>query len=142
MGASAAVMGTRFKATPEFGPLGTLDAEQKATLVASDGDDTVQDPITDIAIGMTWPPGIAGRVMRNRFADEWLGRADELRAAVAADPEPFGWTARNNQAPDTVLNWAGESAGLVDGVRPAAAIVAETVAEAETLLRAAGRLVE
>lgn len=141
MGASAAVMGTRFKATVEFGPLANLDAEQKAALVASDGDDTVHDPIADIAIGMTWPPGIAGRVMRNRFTEEWLGRANDLRTAVAAAPEPFGWTARNNQAPDTILNWAGESAGLVDGVRPAAEIVAETVTEAETLLRGAAGLV-
>jgi nitronate monooxygenase len=141
MGASAAVMGTRFKATAEFGPLGNLDAEQKAALVASDGDDTVHDLITDIAIGMTWPPGIAGRVMRSRFTDDWLGRANELRVAVAAIPEPFGWTARNNQARDTILNWAGESAGLVDGVRPAAEIVEETAAEAETFLRRAARLV-
>lgn len=141
MGASAAVMGTRFKATVEFGPLASFDAEQKAALVASDGDDTVQDPITDIAIGMTWPAGIAGRVIRNRFTEDWLGRAEDLRAAVSAIPEPFGWTARNNQAPDTVLNWAGESAGLVDGVRAAAEIVAETVSEAETLLQRAAGLV-
>lgn len=134
-------MGTRFKATPEFGPLGNLDAEQKAALVASDGDNTVQDQITDIAIGMTWPTGIAGRVMTNRFTDEWLGRANELRAAVAAISEPFGWTARNNQAPDTVLNWAGESAGLVDRVRPAAEIVAEAVIEAEALLAEVARSV-
>jgi len=141
MGASAVVMGTRFKASVEFGPLASLDAEQKATLVASDGDDTVHDEISDVAIDMTWPPGIAGRIMRNRFTEEWLGRADALRAAVAADPEPFGWTIRNNQAPDTVLNWAGESAGLVDGVRPAAEIVQRTATEAEALLRGVAGLV-
>ncbi len=61
MGAAAAVMGTRFKVTPEFGPLGAMDAEQKAALVASNGDNTVQDEITDIALGMNWPAGIAGR---------------------------------------------------------------------------------
>ena len=117
-----------------------MDAEQKATLVASDGDSTVHDAINDIAIGMTWPEGIAGRVIRNRFTEEWLGRAEELRAAVAAVPEPFGWTARNNQGRDTILNWAGESAGLVTGVRPAAEIVADTVGEAEALLRGTARL--
>ncbi len=139
MGASAVVMGTRFKATPEFGPLATMDAEQKAALVASDGDNTVHDAITDIAIGMTWPEGIAGRVLGNRFTAEWLGRQDELRAEVA-NRERFAWTAENNQAPDTILNWAGESAGLVDGIRPAAEIVEATVAEAEALLRDVGRL--
>ena len=140
MGASAAVMGTRFKASVEFGPLRSFDSEQKAALVASDGDDTVHADITDIAMGMTWPTGIAGRVVRNRFTDDWLGRDEELRAAVAAIPEPFGWTGRNNQAEDTLLNWAGESAGMVDAVRPAAEIVASTVSEAETLLRGAANL--
>jgi nitronate monooxygenase len=139
MGASAAVMGTRFKATPEFGPA-SFDAEQKAAIIASDGDNTVHDAITDIAIAMTWPDGIAGRVIRNHFTEEWLGRQAELRTAVAAIPERFGWTTQNNQAPDTVLNWAGESAGLVDRVRPAAEIVTETAAEAEELLRASARL--
>lgn len=141
MGAAAVVMGTRFKATPEFGPLAALDSEQKAALVASDGDNTVLDEITDIALGMTWPDGIAGRVLRNRFTEEWLERRSELRAAVAAIPEPFGWTSRNNQAPDTILNWTGESAGLVDQVRPAGEIVARTVAEAEGLLRNATSVV-
>lgn len=141
MGAAAALMGTRFKATPEFGPLVTLDSEQKAAIVASDGDNTVHDEITDIAMGMTWPPGIAGRVIRNRFTEEWLDRDEDLRTAVAAIPERFGWTTRNNQSPDTVLNWAGESAGLVDAVRPAAEVLRETVAEAEELLRAAAGVV-
>lgn len=140
MGASAAVMGTRFKATPEFGPLATFDAEQKASLVASDGDSTVHDPITDIAIGVNWPDGIAGRVIRNRFADEWLGRADELQEAVAAVPEQFGWTTANNQSVDTILNWAGESSGLVKAITPAAEILSETLAEAESLLKAAAAL--
>ena len=140
MGAAAAVMGTRFKASAEFGPLGSFDAEQKAALVASDGDNTVHADITDIAMGMTWPTGIAGRVIRNRFTEEWQGRDDELRAAVAAIPEPFGWTGRNNQSEDTLLNWAGESAGLVDTVRPAAEIVTRTVAEAESLLRESAKL--
>lgn len=140
MGAAAAVMGTRFKASAEFGPLRSFDTEQKAALVASDGDDTVHDGITDIAMGMKWPTGIAGRVLRNRFTEEWLGHDGELRTAVAAISEPFGWAARNNQAEDTLLNWAGESAGMVDTVRPAREIVANTVAEAESLLREAANL--
>lgn len=140
MGASAVVMGTRFKATPEFGPMLNHDAVQKDAIVASDGDNTVQDPITDIALGMTWPPDIAGRVLSNRFTKEWLGRGPQLRQEVASVPEQFGWTTRNNQEPDTTLNWAGESAGLVDAISPASEIVTETVAEAEALLRRIGRL--
>jgi hypothetical protein len=39
--------------------------------------------------------------------------------------------------PETEINWAGESAGLVNAVRPAAEVVRATVAEAEALLRRA-----
>lgn len=142
MGAAAVVMGMRFKATLEFGPLVSHDAAQKAALVASSGDATVHDAVTDIALGMEWPEGIAGRVVRNTFTDEWVGRDVELRSAVAAIDEPFGWTSRNNQAPDTVLNWAGESVGLVNAILPAADVVREVSAQAEALLRASAKLVE
>jgi hypothetical protein len=43
--------------------------------------------------------------------------------------------------PATEINWAGESAGLVDRVRPAADIVRTIVADAERRLRTAASLV-
>lgn len=142
MGAAGVVMGTRFKATPEFGgPRTGLLAEQLAAIIANDGDHTVCDAITDIAMGLQWPPRIYGRVLANRFTAEWLGRDEELRAAVAQQQAPFAWTAANNSSPDTVLNWAGESAGLVSDILPAAEIVRRTVEEAERLLRAAAKVV-
>ncbi len=79
-------------------------------------------------------------MLRNRFADEWLGRAEELTKAVAAVPEQFGWTTANNQTPDTILNWAGESVGLVDAIKPASRVLSETLEQAEKLLRTAGGL--
>lgn len=140
MGGAAAVMGTRFKATTEFGPMVKHDAAQKQAIVDADGDGTRWAEVTDIAMGMVWPEGIAGRVIANRFTAEWLGRDEELRAAVAAIGEPFGWTSRHNSDTDTTLNWAGESAGLVDGVRGAAEVVSETVADAEAYLRRTSHL--
>ena len=136
MGAAGVVMGTRFKATEEFGTpqTGHLDL-QRAALVANNGDATVRDEITDIAIGMTWPKGIAGRVLSNRFTSEWLGRREALRAEVAAQSDSSAWSAANTSAPDTLLNWAGESAGLVHEILPAAEVVRRTVEEAESLLR-------
>lgn len=141
MGAAGVVMGTRFKATPEFGGPGTahLDLQQNA-IVANDGDHTVWDAITDIAIGMTWPEGVAGRVLANRFTGEWLGRAEALRAEVAAGEHPWSWSSTHTSAPGTMLNWAGESAGLVHELLPAAEVVRRTVDEAETLLREASRV--
>jgi len=136
MGASGVLMGTRFKATPEFGGpnTGHIDA-QRAGIVANDGDHTVLDAITDLAIGMEWPERIEGRVLANRFTDEWLGRHAELRAEVAKQEQRFAWTAAHNSEPETMLNWAGESSGLVHEVLPAAEVVRRTVEEAEVLLR-------
>lgn len=136
MGASGVLMGTRFKATPEFGgpQTGNLDAQREA-IVSNDGDHTVGAVTADVALGMRWPPGIISRVLANRFTDEWHGREEELRAEVARQAEPFGWTSAHNNQPDNMLNWAGESSGLVDEILPAAEVVRRTISEAEALLR-------
>jgi hypothetical protein len=60
---------------------------------------------------------------------------------VAEEPM-FGFYARLAEDPSTEINWAGESAGLVDRVQPAAEIVRELVAAAGRHLQTAARLVE
>jgi nitronate monooxygenase len=132
MGAAGAVLGTRFKASEEYAGA----AELKAALVASDGGDTLYDEIFDEACGLDWPRRVTGRALRNRFSAEWEGRHADLRAAVAAHP-PLGFLLALARDPATQINWAGESAGLVDRVRPAAEIVETTVADAARHLRAA-----
>jgi nitronate monooxygenase len=87
---------------------------------------------------MRWPAGIISRVLANRFTEEWHGREEELRAQVAVQTEPFGWTSAHNNRPENMLNWAGESSGLVHEILPAAELVRRTVAEAEALLRGVG----
>lgn len=135
MGAAGAVVGTRFKASDEYAAAAPL----KDALVASDGSNTVYDEIFDDACGLEWPLRVTARALRNRFTDEWEGRRDALRAEVAARPL-FGFVAELAQSPDTQINWAGESAGLVDRVRPAADIVRTIVADAEARLRAVAGL--
>ncbi|MGH7896050.1 MAG: NAD(P)H-dependent flavin oxidoreductase [Candidatus Binatia bacterium] len=130
MGAAGAVLGTRFKASVEFaGP----DALKEA-IVASDGSDTLHDEILDDACGLEWPRGVTGRALRNHFTAEWEGKRAALRAKVATYP-PFGFIAELDQDPSTRINWAGESSGLVDEVRPAADIVRAVVADTEARLR-------
>jgi nitronate monooxygenase len=136
MGAAGAVVGTRFKASDEYGG----PSELKQALVASDGGDTVYDEIFDEACGLDWPNGVTGRALRSPFTDEWLGRRAGLRAIVATKP-PFGFYAELNADPATAINWAGESAGLVASVRPAAAIVRELVDDARRRLESAAALV-
>jgi len=145
MGAAGVVVGTRFKATREFGvPAGAASATpvveaMKRAIVASDGSDTVWDPIVDDACSLEWPHGVAGRVLANRFTREWLGRREELRrtvaAAAASAGHPFAFVAALDESPDTALNWAGESSALVRQVVPAGDVVADIVREAEALLR-------
>jgi nitronate monooxygenase len=79
---------------------------------------------------------VTGRVLRNRFTAEWEGRRNDLRAKVATYP-PFGFMAELTADPARTINWAGESSGLVDRVRPAAEIVRTVAAEAAACLRAA-----
>jgi nitronate monooxygenase len=135
MGAAGAVIGTRFKASDEFAGTPAL----KAAITASDGCDTLHDELFDDACGLEWPRRVTGRALRNRFSSEWAGRRDELRAAVARQPL-FGFVTDLARDPTTEINWAGESAGLVDRVRPAAEIVRTVAADAEARLRSAARL--
>lgn len=128
MGGSGVCMGTRFKATVEF----ESEAETKAAITASDGSNTIYDEAVDLASGRRWPNGVTGRVLRNRFTDEWAGRPEELLAAVSAAPREFAQ--RLAADPGTRINWAGEASALIDEVLPAAEVVTRTVAEAEHLL--------
>jgi len=131
MGAAGAVIGTRFKATVEFGGAAAL----KEQIVASDGENTLYDEVLDDAYGLAWPNGVTGRALRSRFTDAWAGRRDELRARVAAEP-PRAFVARLAADPATAINWAGEASGLVAAVEPAADAVRAVVADAEARLRA------
>lgn len=135
MGCAGAVMGTRFKATPEY----RGNDHEKQEIVESDGSNTVYDFILDEALGLQWANGISGRAFRSPFTEEWEGRRMELREKVASYPR-WGFLmelAEKGQA----INWAGESSGLVDRVRPAGEIVSGTVAEAEQLLARAQTLI-
>jgi len=132
MGAAGAVMGTRFKASVEFAGSRAL----KEALVASDGGNTRYDELWDEACGLVWPNRVTGRALENRFSAEWSARRAELRETVAAMP-PFAFLAGLAQDPATEINWAGESAGMVAGIVPAARIVEEVTADAERLLRGA-----
>jgi nitronate monooxygenase len=79
---------------------------------------------------------VTGRALENRFSAEWTDRRAELRAEVASRP-PFAFVAELAGQAETEINWAGESAGLVDAVRPAAEIVDRLMQDAERLLRGA-----
>jgi nitronate monooxygenase len=130
MGASGVVMGTAFKATPEF----RGEDWQKQAIVASDGSNAVQDEVFDLVDGGLWPHGVLGRAFAGRLTDEWSGRGEELLKIIESDGYQ-AFAARYSNPAEIERNWAGESSGLVAGVAPATDVVRKTVATAEALLR-------
>jgi NAD(P)H-dependent flavin oxidoreductase YrpB (nitropropane dioxygenase family) len=131
MGAAGVVMGTRFKASEEFAG----NPAHKAAIIASNGGNTISDLSNDGAYPFRWPENVRGRVVATPISEEWAGRVDDLRAKAESYGSPRGIFSDPSLEPPVDLNWAGESAGLVDELLPAAEIVRRTVAEAERLLR-------
>jgi NAD(P)H-dependent flavin oxidoreductase YrpB (nitropropane dioxygenase family) len=129
LGADGVLLGTRFLATDEA----PLDAAYKEAIVASAGDDTVVTTVGDTLSGRDWP-GAWARMRRTRFIEEWLGREPELRRRREEI-----WTkleaAEADGDSDYRLMWIGQSAGLIDAIRPAEEVVQQIVVEAEEILR-------
>ncbi len=128
LGAQGALIGTRFLATPEARGRG----HSKDVILNALGSQTVASKFFDDVLGWVWP-GAMVRTIKHSLLEEWADRhqewtlaADQLRpsleAAIAAG--------------DFVL--AGESAGLVHDIVPAAELVTRIARQAEQLLGAEG----
>ncbi len=142
LGAEGAWIGTRFIATIESG----VSEAYRSRVIASDADDTVLTEVFDIASGMPWPEGVAGRAITNDFAERWHGRENELHAW--SDEHREQYLAREPGSDvDQQPVWAGEGSSFVTRVMSAGAVVQELVADATevlehrpgTVLRAANR---
>ncbi|WP_460701215.1 NAD(P)H-dependent flavin oxidoreductase [Nocardia thraciensis] len=129
LGASGALIGTRFEASPEA----QVSAEVSKALLEADGEDTERNRTLDIARESPWPERYPARTLRNDFLDEWRDRDDELRADAAARNAYRELAARNDLAALPV--WAGEGVGLVTAIEPAADIVPALASDAERTLR-------
>jgi NAD(P)H-dependent flavin oxidoreductase YrpB (nitropropane dioxygenase family) len=129
LGAAGVLLGTRFLATDEA-PIGPY---MKDAIVRSDGHDTVLTTIPDAFSGRDWP-GAYDRVARTRFVERWLGREPDLRRHRN---EVWKELEQADEAGDldNMLVWMGQSAGLVESVLPAGAVVRDVVHEAEEILR-------
>ena len=129
LGAQGVVMGTRFVMAEEATPPAHQHRER---ILAATGDDTVYTDVFDIVDGMRWPDGISGRTLRTPFTDEWHGREPELaaqRQTILASTEHPG------EAPERAQSaYAGQIAGLIRDVKPAAVIIADIMREANDVL--------
>ena len=128
LGAQGAVYGTRFIASPESQ---AAEGYRQAIVEAHD-DDTVRTR------SYTGKPA---RVIRNQRTDEWEAKADEIQpfpiqAGLSIREGVMDYMGRTNKFDrERTALLAGQSAGLIDEVKPAAEIFQDIVREAEETMR-------
>lgn len=133
LGASGAVVGTRFAATAES----KVSAAALQRMARARGDDTLTTRVYDDVRGVDWPAGYTSRVLRSRFTDTWhrngAGRvpAGEVHAATFQFRRG---TARDD--PDTIVVTAGEAVGLFHRAESAGTVVQVMAEEARAALDA------
>jgi nitronate monooxygenase len=96
--------------------------------------------VLDIVRERPWPARYTGRVLKNDFVREWLGREGELRDAKADQIVRYRAASKAGDAA-IAATIVGEGVGLIHAIEPAAVILERMVAEAEALLKGAGRYV-
>ena len=125
LGASGALLGTRFQATTEA----HLTPRVAEALVAAGAEDTERSRVLDIVRATGWPEQYTARTLRNPYLDRWRGREDELRADLVAQRDYQVAEARGDT--DAVPVWAGEGVDLITDIPGAGELVDLLVAEAE-----------
>ncbi len=133
-GAAGAWVGTAFTCCPES----DCPPEAQDAIVRAQLGDTVYGRFFDIAQHTPWPAEFGGRALRNQFSDRWQGREAELGAGSPAAVAAADQLSAARQAGDFRYTpvWAGQAAGLIDGERPVAEVLAE-FATATQFLKAA-----
>jgi nitronate monooxygenase len=130
MGGDGALMGTRFVASPES----ASGQWHKDAIVAAGADDTVRTLSYDLARNVPFPDGIAGRVVRNRFTEQWHGRDEEIIARREELGAEFAAAVSSGTA-DWSAAWAGSASGLIHSIEPAGHLVRQITADAESIMR-------
>ncbi|GLB43445.1 putative nitronate monooxygenase [Lyophyllum shimeji] len=133
LGASGAVLGTRFLLSPES----LYSEHQRQALLSAHTTSSVRSMAFDQARDtLGWPSGVDGRGLRNSTVIDFEKGVEigELRRKYAE-----GVTADD---PDRIVVWAGTGVGLMNRVQPAREIVEELHDECVARLRAAASLLE
>lgn len=133
LGAAGALVGTRFQASAEA----LVDPAVARAIVDGSGENTELTRVLDVARGVPWPQRYPGRALRNDFLDKWRGKEAELAQDEAARAGYREAVERGDLS--AVPVWASEAIDLVTDVVPAADIVRQLSADAETALARALR---
>jgi nitronate monooxygenase/enoyl-[acyl-carrier protein] reductase II len=126
LGAQGVAMGTRFLASAEM----AVDPEWKRMILDAGSGDTVQAEVVDRLLPPFNRPhsAVLPRVLRTPAVDGWIAEPNSLPGAADL------MQAISRGGGHEYVPFAGQSAGLIHDVRPAAEIVRETVAQAEAIL--------
>ena len=127
-GAVGAWVGTPFLLAEEA----RNSAAARERIALSDETETLYTSVYDRLQDKGWPAEFRARAIRTAFGVRWTGHEDELGAGTK--PREEFVQARAAQNYDIAHIYAGQSIGLLDAVRPAAAIVADIEAQARELL--------
>lgn len=129
LGASGALIGTRFLATPEC----PASATHKRAILRASAGGTVASSMFDIIWGEEWP-GVGARALRNKLTDRWQGREQELRRVRTQVLDDLQ-RAEAAEDPDEMILLAGEGAGRIQDIRPAGEVVRGIAAKAARVLQ-------
>jgi nitronate monooxygenase/enoyl-[acyl-carrier protein] reductase II len=127
LGAQGVAMGTRFLASEEM----SVDPEWKRMIVRAGSGDTVQAGVVDRLLPPFNRPhsAVLPRVLRTAAIESWIAEPSGLSTVGPALMQAISRGGGHEYVP-----FAGQSAGLIRDVRPAAEIVRDTVAQAEAIL--------
>jgi nitronate monooxygenase len=129
LGASGVLLGTRFYASVEC----EVEEAAKQRICAASGGATSRGVVFDLSRNIFWPAPFTIRALVNDHSRRWTGHEVELMqnmATVSAD-YAAAKAARNF---DIAGVFAGEAAGLIHDIPPAAEIVGRIVTEAEQII--------
>jgi nitronate monooxygenase len=128
-GAAGAWIGTPFLLAEEA--LNSPLARER--IMQSNETQTLYTSVYDRLQDKSWPAEFRARALRTAFGERWTGEGAALGAGTEAR-EAFD-RGKAAEDYDVAHIYAGQSVGLLDAVRPAAAILTSIEAQAETLLR-------
>jgi len=123
-GACGAWVGTPFLLAKES----RTTAEAQERIAASDETRTLLTSVYDRVQGKAWPKEFRGRALRNQFVEKWHEHEDEMLADANVVAE---FKAAKASRDFTTANiYAGQSVGMLHGLRSAREIVEQLTAEA------------
>ncbi len=131
LGAQGVAMGTRFLASREM----AIAAEWKQCIVRAEAVDAVHAPVVDMLLPPFNRPhtDVLPRVLRTPTIADWTADPDTLTANLA-EIGPQLLHAISVGGGHEYAPFAGQSAGLIHDVLPAAEIVRQTVEQADAIL--------